>query len=110
MSSGQASSARLLDALQALRGLERRLNEPAGPGDPDEVFLAAHDRPFRVNVGTLDGALFLPGGEAAIGLDYQLSRHWALGVAVRQHFLFTKMSTYPSYTTAQFRVEYMWGY
>jgi Outer membrane protein beta-barrel domain len=65
---------------------------------------------YRLSGGTLDGSLFIPGAELALGLDYQLSRQWAVGVAVRQHFLLTKMSTYPTYTTGLLRIEYMWGY
>jgi hypothetical protein len=65
---------------------------------------------YRLAGGTIDGSLVLPGAEVALGLDYQLSRHWAVGVAVRQHMLVTKMSTYPTYTTAQLRLEFMWGY
>lgn len=64
-SGGEASSARLLDALAALRELERRLNAREHPRDPrDEVFLAAHERPFRVNVGTLGGGAW-PSSEPA---------------------------------------------
>ena len=65
---------------------------------------------YRLAGGTLDNALFIFGGAAQLGLDYQLSRHWALGVAGQQHFLLTKMSTYPSYTTVMLRFEYMWGF
>ncbi len=65
---------------------------------------------YRLSGGTLPDPLLLPGAAIAIGLDYQLSRHWAVGVAVREHFLFTKLSTYPSYTTALLRLEYMWGF
>ncbi|MBX3186489.1 MAG: outer membrane beta-barrel protein [Labilithrix sp.] len=65
---------------------------------------------YRLAGGTLDGSLFLPGAALAVGLDYQLSRHWAIGAAAHQHFLFTKMSTYPSYTTGLLRLEYMWGF
>lgn len=65
---------------------------------------------YRLSGGTLENALLLPGVEAAVGLDYQLSRHWAVGLAGRQHMLFTKMSTYPTYTTVMLRFEYMWGF
>ena len=65
---------------------------------------------YRLSGGTLDSALILPGAELAVGLDYQLTRHWAIGLAGRQHLLFTKASTYPSYTTVMLRFEYMWGY
>lgn len=65
---------------------------------------------YRLDGGTLDSALVLPGLEIGGGLDYQLSRHWAVGAGVRQHMLLSKMSTYPSYTTILLRVEYMWGF
>lgn len=65
---------------------------------------------YRLSGGTVDGSLFIAGAALAVGLDYQLSRHWALGVAARQHFLLTQMSTYPSYTTVALRFEYMWGF
>lgn len=54
--------------------------------------------------------LLLPGASAGAGLDYQLNRQFAIGVAARQHFLVTKLDTYPSYTTVVLRFEYMWGY
>ena len=65
---------------------------------------------YRLSGGTMDHALLLPGAALAVGLDYQLSRQWAVGASGRQHFLFTKLSTYPSYTTVMLRLEYMWGY
>ena len=65
---------------------------------------------YRLGGGTLDKSLFVGGVELALGLDYQLSRSFAIGVAGRQHMLLTKMSTYPTYTTAVLRVEYMWGF
>lgn len=65
---------------------------------------------YRLAGGTLDNAEVLPGAAVALGLDYQLSRSWAVGVGFRQHLLFTKLSTYPSYTTAFLRFEYVWGW
>jgi len=65
---------------------------------------------YRLSGGTLEKALLLPGLELAVGLDYQLSRHWAVGLAGRQHLMFTEASTYPSYTTVLLRLEYMWGF
>jgi len=65
---------------------------------------------YRLSGGTIDGSLFLPGAEIAVGIDYQLSRQWAIGLGVRQHMLLTKMSMYPSYTSGLLRLEYMWGY
>ena len=65
---------------------------------------------YRLSGGTLDSAVLVLGGAVQLGLDYQLSRSWAIGAAGQQHFLVTKMSTYPSYTTVMLRLEYMWGY
>jgi len=65
---------------------------------------------YRLSGGTVDGSLFVAGAALAVGLDYQLSRHWAVGLAARQHFLLTQMSTYPTYTTLGLRFEYMWGF
>ena len=65
---------------------------------------------YRLSGGTLDKALVIFGAAVQIGLDYQLSRHWAIGLAGQQHFLLTKASTYPSYTTLMLRFEYMWGF
>ena len=66
-STGGSSSGRILDALEALRALERRLNVAAErfAEDPDVVFLTAHERPFRVNIGTLGGGLW-PSSEPAV--------------------------------------------
>ncbi|MDB4938414.1 MAG: hypothetical protein JWP87_5386 [Labilithrix sp.] len=65
---------------------------------------------YRLSGGTLDKDLLIFGGAVQVGLDYQLSRHWAIGGAAQQHFLLTKMSTYPSYTNVMLRLEYMWGF
>lgn len=65
---------------------------------------------YRLSGGTLASSLLIPGAELGLGLDYQLSRTLAVGIAGRQHFLLTQLSTYPSYTTALLRVEYMWGW
>ncbi len=65
---------------------------------------------YRLSGGTLDSALVLPGAALTVGLDYQLNRSWAVGLAGQQHLLFTKASTYPSYTTVLLRFEYMWGF
>jgi hypothetical protein len=65
---------------------------------------------YRLSGGTLEKSLFIPGLELGAGIDYQLSRNWAVGLAGRQHMLLTKLSTYPTYTTVLLRVEYMWGF
>lgn len=60
--------------------------------------------------GTLPSAILAPGGSVALGLDYQFTRHLALGVEGREHFVLTHLDTYPSYTTALLRFAYMWGW
>ncbi|MBX3263872.1 MAG: outer membrane beta-barrel protein [Labilithrix sp.] len=65
---------------------------------------------YRLAGGTLDSALILPGLSIGAGVDYQLNRRFAVGLGVRQHLMISKMDTYPSYTTALLRFEYMWGY
>ena len=65
---------------------------------------------FVLHGGSIDGARFEGGASLAVGLDYQLTRHVALGVAVRQHFLFTDFTNYPSYTQIFLRAEYVWGF
>ena len=65
---------------------------------------------YRVYGGTLPEDLWLPGLSAGVGLDYQLSRSIAIGAGVREHFMISKLQTYPSYTTAFLRAEYMWGW
>jgi acetylornithine deacetylase len=57
--SGASSSERVLTAVEALRGLERALNERNGASDGlDAVFFAGHEHPFRLNVGTLAGGVW----------------------------------------------------
>lgn len=65
---------------------------------------------YRLSGGTIDGSLFIWGVALGLGLDYQLSHHWALGIQAQQHLLLTKLSEYPSYTNVMLRFEYMWGY
>ena len=65
---------------------------------------------FRLAGGTVPEALILPGLSLGAGLDYQITRHVAVGAAFRQHLMISKLDTYPSYTTALLRFEYMWGY
>jgi len=51
-----------------------------------------------------------PDAQLAAGLDYELSRSWAVGVEYRQHLFVSKMSTYPEFTTLGLRFEYVWGW
>jgi hypothetical protein len=65
---------------------------------------------FAMSGGTIDGTLFLPGAQLALGLDYKLSHHWSVGAAIRQSMMLTHTSTYPSYTNVFGRFEYVWGW
>jgi hypothetical protein len=65
---------------------------------------------YRLDGGTLPEALIIPGLSVAAGVDYQLSRHLAVGIGAREHLMISKLSTYPSYTTVLLRFEYMWGF
>ncbi len=73
-------------------------------------YVGAYGGVYHLAGGTLDDPLFLPGLSVGAGLDYQINRQLAVGLAGRQHFLLSKMDQYPSYTTALLRFEYMWGY
>lgn len=57
--------------------------------------------------GSLPSAQVYPGVEIAAGADYLLSRHLAIGLAIREHLLFTDLDTYPTYLTVTGRVELM---
>lgn len=59
--------------------------------------------------GSLPSPTILPGAELAVGADYLLTRRWAIGLAIREHFLFTDLGDYPSYLTVTGRVEVTWG-
>jgi hypothetical protein len=52
-----------------------------------------------------------PGGQLAIGVDYQIDRHWAAGLDLRMHTIF---ATDPvgtlAYATTFLRAEYLWGF
>jgi hypothetical protein len=65
---------------------------------------------YALDGGTLDGLKVLPGFALAVGLDYRLNRSWSAGVTLRQHMLFTDASTYPSFTQALLRFQYVWGW
>jgi hypothetical protein len=64
---------------------------------------------YLMTGGSLPSSRVLPGGEVAVGGDYLLSRRWAVGLSIREHFLFTDLGTYPSYLTVTGRVELNWG-
>lgn len=60
--------------------------------------------------GVLPNAFFAPGAQAAVGLDYQFSRHLVAGAGFRQHFLLTRLRDYPSYSSLFLKIEWQWGY
>lgn len=64
---------------------------------------------YRLAGGTLEKSVFTFGPSLALGLDYQLNRHFTVGVEARQAFMLTKMSTYPTYTNVGLKIEYAWG-
>lgn len=51
-----------------------------------------------------------PGGQLALGLDYQLERNWAVGAQVRLHTIFTADAGTIAYMTTFLRFEYIWGF
>ncbi len=65
---------------------------------------------FSLHGGSVEGARFAVGATIAGGLDYQVTRHFALGLAVRQHFMLSDIVSYPSYTQIFLRAEYVWGF
>jgi len=68
---------------------------------------------FTLHGGTIDGVRVTAGATIAAGIDYQLTpgpKHFALGIAVRQHFMLSDLNDYPSYTQIFFRAEYVWGF
>ena len=65
---------------------------------------------YHLSGGTLDANALVFGGAVQLGLNYQLTRHWAAGASGQQHFLVTQLGRYPSYTTVMLRLEYMWGF
>jgi hypothetical protein len=67
---------------------------------------------FTLHGGTVDLNVAV-GATIAAGIDYQLTRgpkHFAVGVAVRQHFMLSDIVDYPSYTQIFLRAEYVWGF
>lgn len=65
---------------------------------------------YSANGGTVQGPSIAVGGAIALGLDYAFNRQLAAGFAFRQHFAFSKISDYPSYSQLLLRVEITWGY
>jgi outer membrane protein with beta-barrel domain len=57
-----------------------------------------------------DVSSFSPGGQLALGLDYQLERNWAIGAQIRLHTIFTADAGTIAYGTTFLRLEYLWGF
>ena len=64
---------------------------------------------YTMQGGAIAGVKLDAGIAIGLGLDYRLDRSWSVGVAVHQHFL-ADLSTYPSFTQALVRFEYVWGW
>ena len=62
------------------------------------------------NGGYLGAPLIAPDLQIAVGVDYQITRSWTVGVAYRQHLFLTQMTAYPEFTTLGARFEYVWGW
>jgi hypothetical protein len=73
-------------------------------------YLNVHGGVYRLAGGTMNEPLIIAGLSLGAGLDYQLNRQFAVGIGIREHLMISKLSTYPSYTMALLRIEYMWGY
>lgn len=65
---------------------------------------------YALRGGTLEHSVGAFGAQIALGVDYEITRYFYAGIAVRQHMLLTDMATYPTYTTAALRIGAMWGY
>lgn len=105
-----------------------KAGDPPSPPQPEHVLQGAAGVMYLVDVlrwvpyvgvlasatslsgGNLPSATFTPGLQLGAGLDYQFDRHWAAGLAYRQHFLLTAMGDYPLHAAAFARFEYVWGW
>jgi hypothetical protein len=66
--------------------------------------------PYALGGGTIESLKFDFGAQLEVGLDYQLSRKFAVGIAYHEHFILTAMSSYELFFNAFARVEYIWGW
>lgn len=65
---------------------------------------------YWMNGGTIDTTTVAAGAAIALGLDYSVTRAFAVGFAFRQHFALSKITDYPSYSQFLLRAELTWGY
>lgn len=73
-------------------------------------YFGLHATGFGMLGGNLPAPKFVFGATLALGLDYQLTRAFTFGVAIRQHFPFSDFTTYPSLTHVLARAELVWGW
>jgi hypothetical protein len=71
-------------------------------------YLGALGGVYWMQGGTI-GSYVQPGAQLTIGLDYLVTPKWAIGFEGSEHFLFTQMSVFPSYTTAFVRTMFLFG-
>lgn len=65
---------------------------------------------FLLGGGTKARAEGAFGGALALGIDWQTSRSFAIGLAARQHVVATRFAEVPSFTTVLLRAELLWGW
>ncbi len=63
---------------------------------------------YLLSGGTV-GNVLLPGAEIVVGLDYLVTPRWAVGFEASEHFLFTDINLYQSFSTLFARTEFRWG-
>lgn len=73
-------------------------------------YVGALAGPYMMGGGTISGESFQFGAQVEAGLDYQITRSFAIGAAYHEHFMLTAMSTYPLYFNVFARAEYIWGW
>jgi hypothetical protein len=73
-------------------------------------YVGALAGPYFMNGGTIEGTKVLLGAQLEAGLDFQVTRHFAVGIAYHEHFMLTDLSTYPVFFNVMGRLEYIWGW
>jgi hypothetical protein len=73
-------------------------------------YIGALGTGYVLGGGSMDKSKAGFGVALAVGLDYQISRSLAVGIAGRQHLILNELATYPSYTEGFLRAEFMWGW
>jgi hypothetical protein len=73
-------------------------------------YFGIHATTFGLLGGNLDSPRFAFGMTLAAGIDYQLTRAFTIGFAARQHFPFSALDDYPTFTHFLARAEFVWGW